>query len=128
MFRSAKRSIISLVAVGTLAAAFLPATAAPAAAAAGPCIVRSTTLYIADVGELFVIAGEYQAASGGALDVQLTCGAVKDGVTYAKVTEDNPGPVAALAATRALSSGSYYGCYEVTVTYVERQTFTDTCP
>ena len=60
--------------------------------------------------------------------MQLTCGAVRDGVTVTKVTENTAGPVAAVATTKNLLIGTYTPCYEVRLDYIDHSTFTDTCP
>ena len=129
MFRRSKRLITSLAAAGALVVPFVPASPAHAdAAALGPCVVRSTGIFIADYQESFVIAGTYQDADGGAYNVELTCGAVRDGVTVAKASETTFGPVAVVATTKNLLIGSYGTCYEVRFHYIDHTTVTDTCP
>ena len=127
MFRRSKRLMISLTAAGALAVPFVPA--APVhAAALGPCVVRSTGIFIADYQEEFVLAGTYQDVEGGAYNVELTCGAVRDGVTVTKASETTVGPVGVVATTKNLLIGSYSPCYEVRLHYIDHSSFTDTCP
>ena len=129
MFRRSKRLITSLAAAGALAASLVPAVPAQAGAAAlGPCVVRSTGIFIADYQESFALVGTYQDVDGGAYNVELTCGAVRDGVTVTKASDSTTGPVAVVATTKNLLIGSYAPCYEVRVHYIDHSTFTDTCP
>ena len=129
MFRRSKRLITSLAAAGALAVPFVPAAPAQAnAVALGPCVVRSTGIFIADYQESFVIAGTYQDSDQGAYNVELTCGAVRDGVTVTKATDSTTGPVAVVATTKNLLIGSYTPCYEVRLYYIDHSSFTDTCP
>ena len=130
MSRRSKRLITSLAAVGAIAASFVPAAPAQAgsAVALGPCVVRTTGIFIADYQETFAIVGTYQDADGGAYNVELTCGAVRNGATVTKVTETTAGPVAAVAATKNLLIGTYSPCWEIRADYIDHSTYTDTCP
>ena len=103
-------------------AAVLPA--APAKAMA-PCQVRSISTI--QGGQTNAIAGAYTSA--GADSVSLTCGIVAHGVTYARVSEKVPGPVAAVAGTSNWG-GSFTPCHEIYVTYVDGRPpyVSDSCP
>lgn len=120
MVRKTKRLLVASAMVVGLATV-LPA--APATAMA-PCQVRS----IATIqgGQLNVIAGAYTTA--GAVDVSLTCGIVRNGVTVARFSENIPGPVAAVAGT-SNAGGIFTVCHELRVTYLDRPpTVSDYCP
>ena len=113
-----------LAASALVAGLFVVLPAAPATAMA-PCQVRSVSTI--QGGQTNVIVGAY--TTSGALDVSLTCGITAFGVTYARVTEKVPGPVAAVAGT-ANWGGHFSPCHEIRVTYVDGRPdyVSDTCP
>ena len=116
--------------LGTLAAAAaivasIPVTAGPAAAAT-PC--RAIELpSSAGPSETLLLSGAYTAA--GATDVQLACGAVRNGVTIALARDELTGPVAVVNDTAEVGAGSVTSCYVLRVVYLDRpSTNSDTCP
>ena len=117
----------SLVA-GAVAAAALVPFGAPQAQAMAACQVKPLGTH-SEFGQLVAVFGFYNAPAG-AIDVELTCGIVRQGVTAARVTDPLTGPVAALAAVRGVGGGSVSSCYEVVVTYADGSVvdYVDTCP
>jgi hypothetical protein len=114
-----------VAAVAALAASML-STAAPPAGAVGPCQVRASGVGTGFT-QTYLVTGEH--APAGAIDVQLTCGVVKNGFTVARFTDDLSGPVALVAGTVNLSSGQVYACYESRVHYADgRSSYYDGCP
>ena len=115
-----------LAAAVTAAASILPATVATPAAAMSPCQARaipSTTAF----SQTVVIAGAYTAA--GATDVSLTCGVVRNGVTYARRSSIVRGPAAVVAGFATTSVGTVSSCHELRVVYADgNDTYSDTCP
>jgi len=130
MLRRSKSLILAVTAVSAIAVIAAPSQAAEAAdsSALGPCVVRPTGIIIADWRESVVVAGTYQAASTGGINVELTCGVVRNGVTIARVSETAPGPVAVVAGMEDVLVGTYTPCYEVRVTHIDHTTYGDTCP
>lgn len=121
MVRRTKRLLVASATVVGLATAILPA--APATAMV-PCHVRSIATL--QSGQTNVIAGAYTTA--GAIDVSLTCGIVRNGVTVARFSEKIPGPVATVAGTSD-DGGFFTACHELTVTYADRDPYvSDYCP
>lgn len=120
-----------LLVVTALVAAAIPAVPAPAGAALGPCrTVRTGAGTTFRPGwEEVAIAGFYTAPAG-ATGAWLTCHAVVDGLVYASVEDDVPGPVALLAGTGSVpTNGVLTSCYTLRVTYITlNSTTTDTCP
>jgi hypothetical protein len=115
-------------AVAAVAAGVLPAGTAHAAL--GPCRVAPTEIGLTTQPgrQLVAIAGVYTAPAG-ATSAELTCGAVVNGITYATVADEVPGPLAALAGAGWTPFGDVRSCYVLRVRYLDRSsTFTDTCP
>ena len=115
----------SLLAASAMVVGLFAALPAAPAAAMATCQVRS--LSNLQSGQTNIIAGAYTTA--GALDISLTCGIVRNGVTVARFSEKVPGPVAAVAAT--LNHGGFFTpCHEISVTYVDGRPpyVSDTCP
>jgi hypothetical protein len=78
--------------------------------------------------QLVAIAGAYTAPVG-AIGVDLTCGAVANDITYATVSDQVPGPAAALAGVGTAPFGEVRSCYVLRVHYADfTSTYTDTCP
>ena len=121
MIRRSKR-LLAAAATAVALAAILPA--APASAMA-TCQVRS--LANLQTGQTNIIYGTYTTV--GALDISMTCGLVRNGVTVRRVSESVPGPVAVVAGT-STDWGYVTPCHEITVTYIDgREPYvTDTCP
>jgi hypothetical protein len=116
-----------LIAIGAAAASLAVAAPATAAevAAAGPCVVRS----IAGIQEWYQeVAVVGASAPAGAIDVRLTCGIVRYGETVWTGTDPLSGPVAALATTASVHAGPIGSCYILSVSYIDRYTYTNTCP
>ena len=113
-----------LAAAATAAALATILPAAPATAMA-TCQVRS--LANLQTGQTNIIHGTYTTA--GALDISMTCGIVRNGVTVRRFSEKVPGPVAVVADT-STDWGFFTPCHEISVTYVDgREPYvTDTCP
>lgn len=115
-----------LVAAAALTAAVVvPAFARPAAAAS-PC--RATLLGgPIQNSQPVLIAGAYTTST--AVDVVLTCGAVSNGATVARMTDRMNGPVAEVHGIAHLSPGSITSCFELLVYYRSGPpTNYDTCP
>ncbi|HEX2293831.1 MAG TPA: hypothetical protein VHN37_00810 [Actinomycetota bacterium] len=140
----------ALVLAGVIAAAVAVPPAARAAAAVGPATVGvlpavpdgaghydPAKMAACQVKPLFstieyrqtvLVYGVYKAPQG-AVDVQMSCGVVRSGATYASVPEKLPGPVAALAGTANVPAGSVTACHDIRVTYLSGLvTHDDTCP
>lgn len=123
MFARSKTLLVGFV-VAAGAAGAAPA-AAGTGAALSPCAGRSL-FGISEWHQTVALAGAYTSA--GAIDVDLTCGVVRQGETVARVSEDAPGPVAAVAGIVEVHAGTIGYCYELRVTYVDRTTYSDNCP
>ena len=129
MLRRSKSLFLAVAAASAIAVIAAPSQAAEVTdSALGPCVARPTGIIIADWRESVVVAGAYQAASSGAINVELTCGVVRNGVTVARVRETAPGPVAVVSDVVDVLVGTYSPCYEVSVTYIDHYTYGDTCP
>ena len=129
MLRRSKSLFLAVAAASAIAVIAAPSHAAEATdSALGPCVVRPTGIIIADWRESVVVAGTYQAVSTGGINVELTCGVVRNGVTVARVSETAPGPVAVVSSMADVLVGSYSPCYEVRVTHIDHMTYGDTCP
>jgi hypothetical protein len=112
----------------TAAVAATVATIVPApthAVAMAPCQAKDV-VKLMEYSHTVAVTGAYTAS--GAIDVQLTCGIVQNGVTVQRFSEAAPGPVAAIATTTSVSGQFYSVCYDLSVTYVDRSTFNRTCP
>lgn len=121
----AKR-LVSLAAGVAAIGAVLPLTVARPATAAAPCraipLVGGT-----ESNQTVLVAGTYSTAR--AIDVQLTCGVVRNGVTVALRSERMPGPVALVASTVSVPTGPVTSCYELRVIYLDGpDTVSDNCP
>ena len=116
------RALVAPALATVAAIASTPFATAPAHAAS-PCRAISTP----DSSGTVLLAGAY--TTPGAVDVQLTCGAVRNGVTVALVQDELTGPVAVVHGTRAVGPGSVTSCYVLRVVYLDRpSTLSDTCP
>jgi hypothetical protein len=61
--------------------------------------------------------------------VSLTCGVVRNGITYARQSSIVRGPAAAVAGFATTSVGDVGSCYELRVVYADgRITYSDSCP
>lgn len=126
MFRRS-RSFAVASALAAVAATAVPIVGATPAAAMGPCQVKPLFSVI-EYNQVVAVTGVYNAPAG-ATDVELTCGVVRNGVTYAKLTDKLVGPAAALAGTATVPAGSVSSCQEIRVTYLGgATTYSDTCP
>src|SRR5688572_29605202 len=93
-----RRLLSRLAVILTVAAsvtASLPVSSG-AAVAVAPCQARDVAKF-EEWSHTVLVTGHYTAAQ--AVDVQLTCGIVQEGVTVRRVSESAPGPVAAIAQT-----------------------------
>lgn len=125
MFCKFKRLIIVTMVAAALAT--LAPVTANAAVAVAPCQGKVAFVGVQEWHQTVLLTGEYTSA--GATDVRLTCGVVRQGVTVARLSENVPGPVAALAGTVTVLAGDISICYELNVTYLDRPaTVSDTCP
>lgn len=123
MFRKPKLAVAA-------AAAALAVTAFPASAGAalGPCRIQATDIGIVPGWQFVAVAGVHTSPAG-AVGAELTCGVVVNGITYGTVSEDLPGPVAALAGVVQADWGTATSCYELRVHYLDgHSTYRDTCP
>ncbi|HEX2058794.1 MAG TPA: hypothetical protein VHI71_10560 [Actinomycetota bacterium] len=115
-----------LVATAGLAATAMVPAIGGSAAAASPCRAVLLGGPIQN-SQPVLIAGAY--TTSGATDVILTCGAVRDGVTVARVTDRMTGPVAEVHQIAHVSPGSITSCFELLVYYRNSPpTNYDTCP
>jgi hypothetical protein len=82
-----------------------------------------------EFGQLVAVAGAYKGPAD-AVEVDLTCGIVRYGVTVDRVQDPTVGPAAGLAAIRTVGGGSVTACYEIKVTHLAggSPTYYDTCP
>lgn len=123
MLRRSKSLVAAaVVAAGLVGAA--PAGPASASAAIGPCQVRP----LVGVQEWYqeVLVTGY-AAPRGAIDVDLTCGVVRDDETVAYSPDLLVGPVSAVAEVESVHAGQVSPCYILSVTYIDHSTYTNTC-
>lgn len=122
MFRRTRITVCAALA----AAALVPVGATPAHAMAA-CQAKSLGTHH-HVGQFVAVFGAYSPAN--AVDVQMTCGVVQNGVTVARVTDALPGPVAVVADVQVIPGrSSVTSCQEITVTRLDgTTTITDTCP
>ena len=121
MFRRIRFTVLAALAASTL----VPVGATPAHAMAA-CQAKSLGTHH-HIGQFVAIFGAYSPAN--AVDVQMTCGVVQNGVTVARVTDPLPGPVAAVADVQILGRSWVESCQEITVTRLDgTTTHTDTCP
>jgi hypothetical protein len=116
---------LHLAAVALAAMTVVPLSAAPAAAAT-PCraipVAQRT-----NPTQVVLVAGAYTAA--GAIDVRLTCGVVRNGITVASRTDELVGPVAVVSDTVDVGLGSVTSCYVLRVAYADgRVTWSGSCP
>lgn len=117
-----RRSSASIAAAVAAIVASIPVTAGPAAAAT-PC----RAIEMPGSPGTVLLDGAYTTA--GAIDVQLACGAVRNGVTVALARDDLSGPVAVVHDTAQVGPGSVTSCYTLRVVYLDRpSTNSDTCP
>jgi hypothetical protein len=130
-----------LLAVATAAvslAVAAPARAAVDAAQSGSTAAKTGRLMAAcqakslgthsEFGQFVAVAGTYKGPAD-VVEVQLTCGIVRWGVTIDRVQDPLPGPVAALAAVRTVGRGTVSSCYEIKVIPAAGSpTYYDTCP
>lgn len=122
------KRVLAMTAVAAVVAGTVPATAgASVEVAAGPCQVKSLVTGLQEWYQEVLVTGE--SAPQGAIDVELTCGVVRYGEVVAYVDEQRPGPVAALVDVVSVhASPSISSCHILTVTYVDRYSYTNTCP
>ena len=124
MFRRSKLIVAGLIAAGSTT--LIPAAPVQASSvAAAPC--QAKDLYkIEEWAHQALVTGTYQAV--GAIDVDLTCGIVQNGVTVTRVYGTSL-PGAAVVAQNTRIQGQYYSvCYEVAVTRIDDYDYIDTCP
>lgn len=119
-----------LAAAGAALAAVV-ATAAPASAvdtkgiAMAPC-QGLVAMRLHEWHQTVTVTGAY--TEPGAIDVELTCGIVRQGETVARVGESLPGPAAVVAGEATVLGGTIGFCHEIQVIYFGTATFYDTCP
>lgn len=124
MFRRSKT--LALATIAAAAVVLVPTGAGAADFTMASCQVKPL-VRVLDYRETVLIFGVYKAPAD-AVDVRLTCGVTRNGVTYARVTDALVGPVAALAGSATVPIGSS-ACHEITVTYLDGSTtYDDTCP
>lgn len=122
------KRVLAVTAAAAAIAGAVPATAgASAEVAIGPCQARSLVQGLQEWYQEVLVTGH--AAPRGAIDVRLTCGVTRYGVTVAYVGEQIPGPVAVVSDVVSVHASSAIGsCYVMSVTYIDHSTYTDTCP
>jgi hypothetical protein len=123
MLRRFKRLVV-ISAVAAAVTALFPVSSGAAVAVAS-CQAKDV-VKLEEWSHTALVTGAH--AAPGALDVQLTCGIVQNGVTVRRVSETAPGPVAAIAQTVSIQGQYYSVCYEIVVTYTDHTTNLDTCP
>ena len=123
MLRRSKHLVVAAV---LAASAAIVVTGPTPAFAASPCQGRAVA-HPPEFQQTVVVAGAYTTA--GATDVRLPCGVVNNGVTVARWSDKQTGPVAAVWGTTNLGVGTVSICYELHVTYLDRApTYSDNCP
>lgn len=116
----------TLVAAVVAAAGLVPVGASPAHAMVA-CHVRVLGVH-SEFGQFVAIAGAYKGPNT-AVDVDLTCGVVRNGGTVARASEDVPGPVAALADVQTVYGSGLTSCHEIKIKYLDGTvSYNDTCP
>lgn len=118
------KHLVVVSAVAAVVMALFPVSSG-AAVAAAPCQAKDV-VKLQEWSHTAAVTGAY--TTSGALDVQLTCGIVQNGVTVRRVSETAPGPVAALATTVNIQGQFYSVCHEIFVTFVDGSNYLDTCP
>lgn len=125
MLRRSRALVVSALAAATLATALPVSAAEISSVAINPCR--------GDVGvvweewhQTILVTGVY--APAGAVDVALTCGVVRSGVTVGTVSETLPGPVGVVQGSIRTLRGAITICYEARVTYVDRTEYHGGCP
>jgi hypothetical protein len=120
-----KRLVVGAVLAAVTAVAVPAGAWDGSVAAASPCR-GDVALRVEEWHQTVYVTGAYTVA--GAVDVSLTCGVVRYGQTVARVGESTPGPVAVVAGSARVLGGPISICYEIKVTYVDRVTYSDSCP
>ena len=116
----------ALLAAALAAAALVPVGAAPAHAMA-VCQAKVLGQH-SEWGQLVLIAGVYKGPAD-AVEIQLTCGVVRNGGTVARSTDRLVGPVAAVADVQAVYGWGLTACHEIRITHLDGSvSFDDTCP
>lgn len=115
-----------LIAASLMAVGALSFGVPNGAVAMSPCQARSL-FSTAEFGQTVAVAGAY--TTSGATDVWLTCGVVKNGVTIARFSDKQSGPVAVVEGTTNAGYGTFFVCYDLDVTYLDRPpTSSHLCP
>lgn len=125
MLARSKRLVVGAVLAAVTAVAVPAGAWQPGGVDAVPCRA-DFAMRVEEWHQTVYVYGAYTTA--GATDVSLTCGVVRYGETVARVGEDVPGPVAAVFGSARVLGGPISVCYELKVTYVDRVTYSDTCP
>ena len=116
----------ALIAAALAAAALVPVGATPAHAMA-VCQARVLGAH-SEWGQLVLIAGVYKGPAD-AVEIQLTCGVVRNGGTVARSSDRLTGPVAALADVQNVYGWGLTPCHEIKITHLNGTvSFNDTCP
>lgn len=127
MPRTTKR----FLAAAAVATAMVTTAAVPAGAEVGVAMANCQVkplFSVIEYRQTVLIYGFYNAPAG-AVDVKLTCGVTRNGVTYGTVTDSMVGPAAVVAGTGGAPVGTVGSCHEILVTYLDGSTtYSDTCP
>lgn len=117
-----------IAAIAATAAALAALVPAGPAAAASSCQARSLGTHH-HAGQFVAVAGAYKGPAD-AVEVHLTCGIVRDGVTIDRVSDSTTGPAAAVADVRTVpGSTPVTSCEEIKVIHLDGGvTYYDTCP
>src|SRR5688572_13531807 len=103
---------VAVAAVFAAVAALVP-TSAQASPAMAAC--QAKPLFgIMEWHQEVLVTGVHSAPAG-AIDVDLTCGIVRQGVVVWSNTETVPGPGAAMAERATVLAGTISPCYEVVI-------------
>lgn len=123
-----RKRFFALLAAATIAGALIPSSShASTAAAAAPCQIKPLFQGLIEWHQDVLVVGAYNAPAT-ALDVDLTCGIVRQGETVWSKTETLPLRAAAMTEYATVLAGTISPCYEVRVMYLERTTFEGNCP
>lgn len=114
--------------VAVVAAALAALVPSSPAAAMNACQARSLGTHH-QIGQFVAVVGAYKGPAD-AVEVSLTCGLVRDGVTIDRVSDSTTGPAAALADVRIVpGSTPVTSCDEIKVVHLNGSvTYWDTCP
>ena len=116
-----------LIVAGVAAASLATIVPAQASVAVAPCQGRPTVSFL-EWHQSILVTGQYWTTGNGAIEVRLTCGVVRQGVTVARVTDKTTGPAAALAEHVSVLAGAFNMCHDIDIVYLTHTDYIRTCP